>query len=111
MDERHSFRISLSNKSYFAVTLAAMLLLSMIHIKNAEIKYFASNREEIQLGGIVDKGPVAQSEESNPPRLCRIDEIVPGKWINATYSQAPYIPMRGEVKQRTCSDFDPNADI
>jgi hypothetical protein len=111
MDERHSFRISLSNKSYFAVTLAAMLLLSMIHIKNAEIKYFASNREEIQLGGIVDKGPVAQSEESNPPRLCRIDEIVPGKWINATYSHAPYVPMRGEVQQKTCSDFDPNADI
>eukprot|EP00979_Chaetoceros_neogracilis_P007114 scaffold1486_cov208-Chaetoceros_neogracile.AAC.5 len=102
MDERHSFRISLSNKAYFAVTLAAMLLLSMIHIKN-EITCSASNREEIHLGVIIDNGPVAQSEESNPPRLCRIDEIVPGKWINATYSQAPYIPMRGEVQQRTCS--------
>ena len=71
-----------------------------------------ASRKEIKLNATNYEAVVAESlKESDSLRLCRIEEIVPGKWIKATYTQAPYIPMRGEVQQKACPNFDPDADI
>ena len=44
----------------------------------------------------------------NHNELCPIEDLKVGRWVNTTYDSPPYIPMRGEVQQKTCSDFNPN---
>lgn len=50
-------------------------------------------------------GPVAAvSKQSlnNASTLCPNKDLKIGRWVNVTYERPPYVPMRGEVNQRTC---------
>jgi hypothetical protein len=67
--------------------------------------YFLNEALEVSL-----RATAAAGIGSSPPPLCSIEDLKNGKWTHATYSKAPYIPMRGEVQQNTCPNFNPNAD-
>lgn len=64
-----------------------------------------------------DSNPVASSLTSSPTgganlsivsKLCPNEDLSNGRWINVTYDAPPYIPMKGEVQQKTCPDFEPS---
>lgn len=41
-------------------------------------------------------------------KLCPNEDLSKGRWINVTYDFPPYIPMKGEVQQKTCPGFEPS---
>ena len=45
----------------------------------------------------------------NSTYFCPIQDLKIGSWVNITYDLPPYTPMRGEVQQKTCSDFKQNS--
>ena len=50
-------------------------------------------------------GPVAvvsKQSLNNASTLCPNKDLKIGRWVNVTYERPPYVPMRGEVDQRTC---------
>lgn len=51
--------------------------------------------------------PVEVDKNLTSAKLCPNEDLSEGRWINVTYDIPPYIPMRGEVQQKTCLDFDP----
>ena len=53
---------------------------------------------------------ITKIQQSSPP-LCPVDEIFSGTWVNITYDHPFYIPARGEIQQKTCSDFNPTQNI